>query len=510
MITMYAFASRRVIMVLTVLVLVGCASSGPSMSSRPELAEEVFAGTSSLLVPPGVDSTAAQTADSLAKQAFVPFEQQDQARAEADQGHRYVALSDTLWKYLEMSRDTTGSVPEEQAYAAIRAFNEGARVFRAYAQVARQTDLDSLQLMQMQAQLLDEAQQHFERAISLNPYDLQTQDVLASVYMLQARRLNRTGQYEEAIAILEKLTRLRPEQYGLFASLANAYFESEQWHKAAENYAKSAETYRLAAEFGDVVLDSTQLYQLKRAEGTAYVEARRAAPALEAYQEALALARTEDERAFVKGEIEYINWDDGNLDANFARDSLLALVDQGALEEAARGFEALKPRLKTQKARDWTDWRLALLEYNLGRKDTAAERLKALYQRTPRAADGSPMDTTYVPYFEAYGTIVYNLGLEYLAERRSLQGALSYFEQATRFPWSGRPRAAMEASKILQNDLRSALNYAHMALEEKERLNLEDQKELYRILINLSRRQGDLEQARSYMQAYRALAQGDQ
>ncbi|QXD15900.1 hypothetical protein GQ464_002830 [Rhodocaloribacter litoris] len=480
------------------------------MPSRPVLPEGAFGETRPLLVPPGVDSTAAQKADSLAQKAFVPFEQQDQARAEADRGHHYVALSDTLWEYLEMSRDTTGSVSEEQAYAAIRAFNEGARVFRAYAQAAQQTDLDSLQLMQMQAQLLDEAQQHFERAIRLNPYDLQAQDVLASVYVLQARRLNRAGQYTEAISILEKLTRLRPEQYGLFASLANAYYESGQWYKAAENYAKSAETYRLAAEFGDVALDSTQLYQLKRAEGSAYVEARMAAPALEAYREALALAQAEDERAFVQGEIEYINWDDGNLAANFARDSLLALVDRGALEEAARGFEELKPRLKTQKARDWTDWRLALIEYNLGRKDTAAERLQALYQRTPRATDGSPVDTTYVPYFDAYGTIVYNLGLEYLAERRSLQGALSYFEQGTRFPWSGRPRAAMEAAKILQNDLQSALNYAHMALEEKELLNLEDQQELYRMLVNLSRRQGDLEQARSYMQAYRALAQGNQ
>ena len=158
----------------------------------------------------------------------------------------------------------------EEESAAIRAFNRGAEALAEYAQMSQAEDLNEEILRSMQADLLDEAQAGFEESIQIDPYDEETRFRLAQVYSLQADRLGRAEAYEEAITILERLVRLRPDQHGLFAALANSYYAIEEWTASAEAYRQAAEVHLESAELAleeEASPDPSLLFQYAVAEG---------------------------------------------------------------------------------------------------------------------------------------------------------------------------------------------------------------------------------------------------
>lgn len=492
---------------LVVSLIVGaCASSAPLEEEASVVEEEPE--EPSVTIPAGVDSAAAFYASALADESFVSFALQERAQERAAEARALVSVSDTLWRYLTASADTAQDLSVEEESAAIRAFNQGAEALAEYAQISQAEDIDEEILRSMQADLLDEAQAGFEESIQIDPYDEDTRFRLAQIYSLQADRLGRAEAYEEAITILERLVRLRPDQHGLFAALANSYYAVEEWTASAEAYSQAAEVHLESVELAlepDAVPDSSLLFQYTIAEADAYVYGLRADPALDAYDRAELYATTEDDSVFVAEEVEWVLWDDGNLANSFARDSLAQLADAGQYEEARQGFTSLRASVETAGAQDWTDWRLALVEYEVGDRDTSADRLQALVNRTEREENGEPVDDAYERYFDAYGTICYNLGLEYLSERRDNRTALKYFEQSTRVPWNGQARAALEAAQILRNNVSRAIEYAELAAEQEQQLSGEDRQTLFRTLVEYHRRMGNREEATHYAERYRSL-----
>lgn len=487
----------------------GCGSTEDVVEKQQTPATEEQSMRRTVTVPAGVDSASAYQADSLADESFVSPEKQEEAEDVRHQGEQYVSVSDTLWEYLEVSTDTTVELEEEKEVAAVRSYNRGAEAFKEYQQVTEAGELEGEELENMQEQLLEEAQKAFEESIRINPYDEAARSALARVYTLRADRLGSEDAYEEAIEILERLTRLRKDVPGLFAALANNYYQTEQWRKAAENYDRAQEVYEESVELAleeDVEYDSTQVYNYLTAEADAHVYARDASEARETYENAMQLAVTEDQRKFVEEEVEWIEWDDGNIDASFARDSLRTLASQGDYDGAASGFRSLLQEVETREATDEVEWRLAQAEFQNGKEDQAANRLQELFERTEKREDGTPVDSTYQRYFDTYGVICYNLGQQYRNDERDLRTALQYFEQSTRVSWERRGLAALEAGELLNNNVDESIEYLELAHEHQEALNSEDRRDLYRLLVNQHRRQGNQEEALQYRNLYREMS----
>lgn len=208
------------------LLLAACGSSGPTTAPSPSssTSQGPSVSKSTVYVPPGVDSSTAERADSLADSSFVSLQKQEKAAARSKEGQTLVQISDSLWKYLEMGNDTTqiDSVGQEKRAAAVKAFNRGAKSLTEWQKVRTSEELDSAKAATMQARLLNEAQAAFEEAIQLNPYDQATRSRLGQIYELQAERLGREEAYGTAIKVYEKLTRLRRDSYSPFLNLANS------------------------------------------------------------------------------------------------------------------------------------------------------------------------------------------------------------------------------------------------------------------------------------------------
>jgi tetratricopeptide (TPR) repeat protein len=331
---------------------------------------------------------------------------------------------------------------------------------------------------------------------------------LAQVYELQARRLGQLDRYDRAIDELQKLVLLTPDQHTVYAMLANNYFYVENWDGAAVNYATAEDVYMQTWDLTvdePQPLDSAVVFSYVQAQGDMHVQRLDADRATESYDRALLWAPTAEDSAYVYGELEWMAWDDRNIRSAFVRDSLLLLEQEGDLEGARRGYAALLAGLSAQRAIDETDWRLAIVDYNLGSTEEAAERLRALVARTPVDVLGAPVEEAYARYFDDYGTLCLNLGRTARAERRDNRAALMYYTQATELNWSGRAVAHFEVARLVQSNLPVALENANAAVALEDTLDDEQRLDLYRLMMELSRRSGDFDEARRYRDLYRAL-----
>ncbi len=491
------------VLISSLVLFSACAGSKSSLNSTGRLDH------GALFIPSGVDSSVAAMADSIARASFVSIADQEQANEQKLDGINISAFSDSLWIFLEMSQDSSGEVDASAAESALRAANQAIGPLNELIQLTRSTDLDSSTVVHRQTELLNLAQQALEDAIRLNPFDLQTQTVLAQVYTAQAQRLGKENAFQASIDVLEKLTRLRPDQHNLFIALANNYYQTKHWNEAAHNYEKAEavylDTYDLVATDAPVFVDSLLLYQYVSRQADVHVLRRDAGAAVAAYDRALVLAPDAEEMAFIRGEMEWIQWDNGNLASSFARDSLISMEQESQLNEAERGYESLLGSVSSPRAIDETEWRLAGVQYKIGKGDEAADRLLQLLHRTAIDEKGTPVDSTYNRYFDTFGTICFNQAMVYLGDKRDNRTALKYLEQAVQFPWKGRPRAHLEIAKLLRSNVKIARERAHEAMKEIDLLSVEDQKELYGLLATFYRTEGNFQEARKYLERYRSM-----
>jgi tetratricopeptide (TPR) repeat protein len=462
-------------------------------------------------IPAGVDSLVAILADSLADVSFVEPAEQDEATALQEEGRLLVERTDSLWLVMSALIDSTEVVSAADSIDARAAADDGGVALVELDDLLRTTDVEVDSLAQLTAGLLDRAQASLERAFQLNPFDTRSRTWLAQVYGLQARRLGQNESYGRAIDELEKLALLTPDQHTVYAMLANNYFYVENWDGAVLNYQSAESTYR--ATYDLVVddtppLDSAIVFSYVQAQGDMHVRRLDAARATQAYERALGYTAAEEDMAYITGELDWMAWDDNNIVSAFTRDSLLALEQDGELQPARDGYADLLSALTAGTAIDETEWRLAIVDYNIGSTEEAADRLQALVARTPKGSSGAPVDPQYQRYFDDYGTLCLNLGRTFRVEQRDSRTALKYFTQATQLTWSGRSVAHFEVARLVQGNPPVALENATTALEGEETMTVEQRLDLYRLLMELTRRTGDFERAREYRDSYRALSGG--
>ncbi len=483
-----------------VLSLSACGGSPPVVEPEPVAAPTI--------VPAGVDSTVAAYADSVAEVSFVDVDRQTQADSLQQAGRAQVERSDSIWAALTARQDSLREVSPDDSARAQEAVTQGGEALLELDRLLRESELEAEALAQRTAVLLDSAQAALEAAYTLNPFDSRSKLWLSRVYELQARRLGQAEAYQQAIDELEKLSQLTPDQHTVFALLANNYFYLEDWASAAENYERAAVVYEATYDLvpaDSVVLDSVLVFTYVRAEADMYIRRLDSERAEVAFRRALLYAQGPEDSTYIEGELAWMAWDDGNIASSFARDSIVAIEQSGDLETARTGYLALLPLLSAPRAVDETDWRLAIVDYNIGNTEAAAERLQSIVGRTAVDSAGAPVDADYERYFEDYGTICLNIGRDFLHEQRNNRTALKYFEQASRFVWPGRAVAYLEIATLVQGNVSLALENAGRALTYEADLSVDERRSLYQLLMGLHRRTGDFDAARRYRDAIRTL-----
>ncbi|MDI6401633.1 hypothetical protein QLX67_06475 [Balneolaceae bacterium ANBcel3] len=463
-----------------------------------------------LMIPAGVDSLTAQESRQLADSSFVAYQKEQEAQLLIRQANAYRAESDTLWHYLSLeSADEKEEYADDPAF--IESFNEGAEKFTEARSIAQQSDVSEQDILRYE-QLVDNAIQSFEEALVLNPFDTQTRLILGQLYGVKASRLNNIAEHKKAIDVLEKLIRIEKGEHVVYASLAENYFRVNSYEKAAKHFRNAREALKNTAlltedyyEYGGLSpQDSLNTFLYSYYTGEAFINLFDADHAIKEFETALNYTSSESDIEATNSQIEFINWDDGNILGSMRRDSLITLASNGKMEEAESGFKDLLTSLKTISARDEIDWRLGVVQYQLGKQEVAVERLLQLVQRTETDLNDVPVDTLYNRYFDDFGTIAYNFGIQLLNQNeRSL--ALKYFNQSTKVSWQHRARSYLQIANLISNNIKESIRFAQLAEKEVDSLSDQDKKALYELLADLHRRNRNIEVAQHYFQLWREI-----
>ena len=497
------------LLTLLAFVVLGCSSSREAAVEDDVPAADTLATAESRIhYFAGVDSSVSAATMALADNSFVNSEQQEEASGLVVQGRDLVAEADSLLASQKdtlaflrdpAGKDTTSAATRE---AALLAFNEGAQALSSYADEA-----DSLEA----PALLEEAQAHFERALTINPFDAEARYWLARVYTLRASRLGASEEHTKALEVLLRLLQMRQDDHALWASVATTYEHLGQWLDAARTWIQAAQVALDDVEMdpdGGRAADASILFTYYVRGERAFVEADSSGAALRTLVEAAHWAAGPDDEAFLEEERVWLLWDDGNLASRKAWDELLALVEREP-EVAVVGMEDLLGQVRRRHARFEVRHRLAVLYYTTDRHEQAADSLQSLWHDLVQVQPGqvaSLADEALVERVrEDCGTVTYNLALLRYREG-NLRAALAYLLQSEQTGFGQSGRAALEAALMLRNNIEKALEVAERAEAKIAQLAPAEQKKLLRYMVELHRRRGDREAARRYVEKYRLLA----
>lgn len=489
------------------LILSGC--SGGNRLTRVERSGD----KGPLLIPAGIDSSIAAHADSLADRLFVSLNRETRSDQYIKLGQAKTSKSDTLWKYLSNDIDDALQVSSEDKAKAVEAFNQGAVRLQELAQLDQSAE--DVQTRGRIRRLLVDGQNHFEKAVILNPFDVEARSWLARVYQTLAVRFADEQDNKRSAAVLENLLQMEKGEHALFARLAETYYAMEEWFNAYKNF-KTAETVLNATAELDfsadaemmqrAELDPSTMFYYVYYQGDSQIKLHRAEAGLVDLKRAMEFASTEKEKADIQNYMDWVNWDDGNTKAVEKRDELIALLDKEEHHKAAKGFLQLIPQLKTRRAIDEIVWRLAVLEFQfLERQNEGVDRLKQVVKLTPQDASGAPLDSTYRKYFDSYGVMCHNLGLENMKKNRKF--AFMYFQQAAAVDWENRAKSYLEIAKLSRNNAKVAIKSCEGALAHPEQLDSAEQMQLYQLLVEGYKRSGRFNDARKYYAQWMQMRQ---
>jgi tetratricopeptide (TPR) repeat protein len=477
-----------------------------------------FLGMSAVKVPPGVSPIVAARADSIAAGLFVSLDDERKATALAEQGIQHYNVSDSLWAVIDAAKKA--AVPRATAEDSVNAVKEavtGALKLQEGAQNIQSYDRTQEQKLIIQASYnLKEAQKHLEKSVQLNPFNTQVQNYLAITYKLLAQRFPQEMTYDKALRLWGTLARLEPGEYNHYYNLGDTYLKQQNWRDALGNFKKAEEILLASAEVSpqrvanpslpvEATLDTTNLVYSVYYQAQCAIKLFDAEQALRHLHRAKQLTSSPDLLAAFDSYIDWINWDDGNILGSVMRDSAAALASRAEFVEAAKIYnDLINNLLKTKRTKDQMSWTYAGIEYQqLNRKASAVARLYEVVQSIPKSVNGAPLDSTYKTYFDAYGTMCYNLGIDTLRSDRKL--AYTYLSQAAEVEWSKRGKAYMAMADLSRANPEMLVENGEKAAALAEHLEPDELLNLYKLLVDGYRRLRQMDKAKVYFEKVRAM-----
>lgn len=470
--------------VMLLIYLIGCATSGRKSGGK-------------LTIPPGLDSTTVVRSAEVANSNFVSKQREEKSAQLVKMGKTELKKVDEFWQYLEQRvKKSTLSADEKEQFE--REYDLGVQLLGRFKELS-ENGTNEKKAQEAQGYCV-QAQQHLEQAVQINPFDKNARAILAVCYYNLQHRFGVEKNYEKAIEILERLTRIEKGEHELFRLLAENYLAQKDYANALLNFQR-AQMVLIKTSF-DAPPDSSMMFYYLYAQGDAYARLFDAERSLKAFQVAEKFARTPQEKADLKNYIKWINWDGGNIRASEVWDKILALEGAKEYDKMARASEQLLPTLKTLKARLMVAHKLAVVEFELlGKKAPAVERMRAIFEAINNG-EVSAKDEEIQPFLNSYGAMLYRLGIE-ARDKEEKKLALAYFTKATSFEWDQIAKAYIELVTLLWNDPEQAIFYGKKALAKNAGLTPTETTELLSLMVRAHKSAGNYDEARDYFNKWK-------
>ncbi len=477
--------------------------------------------TTIVYIPAGVDTTIAEIADSIAKELFVEWKNEQLANRLTDSAATIFKISDSLLTALRADTAQKTQTSAEDSVKALKKLIDGARVMKQIKGITANRNLSTAEKRAQIQNKLEAAKPLLEQAISLNPFDRRARNVLSQVYQNLGKLFAQEHYWGKSIEVLSKLVFMDQSQHSLFARLGNAYMRLNSWEKALKNYQIAEEVLQQSAIYQvpqnialtdsaiAATLDSTKLFAYVFRQAICTMRLYREPETFALLEKGMRIAQNEANRELIQDYYDWAMWDDGNLETTDRRDTLLAWVGKKRFDAAAQGMELLLPNLRTKRAAQEIKWRLARLRFaRLSREESGLNLMKEIidfYQHDSTGMALAKEDSMLLKYQDAFGTMCYNVGAKCRDEERDRVKALKYFMQSAAIPWGHQAKAWLAVAQLsIQNPARSE-KAALEALALESQLNDKEYASTMEILISALRLQRKTKEASKRFKEWQAL-----
>jgi len=504
-----------------------CVSSGPPRSLSTE---RTIPAQRTFHCPPGVDSTLAVEARLKADSLFVPIEDEEIANQIADEGRRMFEIYrdvQTLLSLQDSSKDSRYFLSRLQASVIPEEVREGFR---------RIVETEGLSyafqgMAQENRERLDRIQDMYEKAYALNPFDIGLMVDLAHIYRLSAAVSTRDADASDydsrAKALLKHVMGMDRSNHRIYGRLGEYYMGSQDWQQAREYTIKAHDVLR-AFEFlppdlregaGVAVVDSSTLFRYLSGVILSSVKLQDSQTALHYIQKAEKFARSESDKRLLSEYRESIDWANGDI---LARETFVQaenLRSESHFLQAAYKYNVVLglTRDKAQKAAWETAYKLALMEYTHLRdhpeylkaylpEHIGIGRLQSVIQAIPKDASGMARDDIYLDYFDNYGTMLFNQGIEAVNHNQREQ-ALAYFLQGALLRSNVQARCCLELVKLTMHHGSVGSKWALKAYSLKDQLTPDEMIQMYQLLRFVMKRSYNLVLCRYFNDEYRSYTE---
>ncbi len=505
--------------VLLVAFILGCGSSAPVVTTPDPVPSQPSSPSSFLTGSlPGVDSLVIQDVLQTFDSTFVDANTELQVESKFLQGQQLVASAESILTVVvgpSVLADSASTVVDVSAFESAV---QGARqVLSAAAQAQAAQDSTQAQFLLANAQTL------LEEAVSLNPRHEESQYQLAQVYSIRASYFREQVAWQEVLQILRGLVALRANEHGLWAEIAIALQNLDRFDDSAVLWLRSAQTVfdDAGLSFEDAPLDSGLVFTYSVRAYRSFLSSRNPNGVNQSLVQALQYTRSAQEYAFALQELAWIRWDGSNLMHRLTFDSLRQVATENPVV-AMNGLERMIPALSRPAARWETVYNYAVLSHQNGFEDRSLDSLNALWgivadmdSSTMGVHQFSQQQQTLIPAIlpypsfpedvrSAYATVLYDRALSHRQGGRSAL-AFTYFLQLADLRTEYTGRAYIEAIRLARYNPEQALQIEPRAEEQFATFTVDDQLEYLTEIGNLYRRLGRNNEARVYLNRFRAI-----
>ncbi len=446
---------------------------------------------------PGIDSTVAKSAFEFSDRLLVDTDRRIKAR----EWYNYALLS-YHWADSIASYHLTNRPKDSTLIGVYQAWLKSQGIDNA-------NDLDvnssaTTLAEQMVAKILNRAQQQALQAKALNPYDLEIRGLLIQIYMKQGAMTHHSLTYNLAIEELNNLLLIDRSNSSIYEKLAECYYALKDWNRSYQHFQQAEQILLIQAQFRNnataettTAIDTARWIYYLRSQGETKAKLYDAEQAIWYLKKAGELTQSQAIQEELKKYIAWIEWDDGNIRASELRDVVINIEHQGDLKKARGQYLELLPMLKTQRARNEINWKIASIEFNsLKRKDTALRRMLQVVQQIQRQDQADELSQIYL---KDYAAMCYSVGIDYLRDNQ-FRFAYMYLNQASQYEWDHRGDCYYQLALLSQANPAETIRNCKKALEFVDQLSADQVKKINKMLAISYLRMGQFDMAQSYYQ----------
>ncbi len=481
---------KLIYFILLFVVFAGCAGQKPGLHQH----REALSPKNDDLLP-GTDSSIVKEAKKVF--AGVDFEKREQADRMLTRAINTFSVAESLRSCIQ------SNPPAEKKF-----FQFYETWFNQFTNEAVRSKLREEykpnRLQQISLAVLDSASQISYRAKLLNPFNLEIRSLLIKIYMKQGEITHQKSYYTRAAEELKRYLLFDKSNPYIYEKLGECYFALNYWEESYQAFREAERILKVNARFqlqadaaAETALDTNRLIYYLHRQGEARVRLYDSDGAIALLTQAMQLSNSQVAKQELQKILDWINWDDGNIRASEIRDEIRRLEANNNFRESRSQYLELLKILRSIRAKNEINWRIASIEYNiLGRKNEALARMFHVIQSIQRNPVVDPLREIYL---KDYAAMCYSVGLDYL-NTNQMRLAYIYFHQASQIVWERQGDCFYQLAHLSRDNPAEGIRHCLRSLDFSDQISKSRIASLYELLAILYKRMGEFDNANKYFQ----------